>query len=428
MTKKNLETLHIADIALELEKMELREAVMAFRVLPKDQAADVFAYLEHDTQQGIVEGVADEEIGAIMEELFLDDAVDFIDEMPANVVSRVLAIVPAEKREAINTFLQYEDDSAGSIMTVEYVALKEDSTVQEAFLHIKEKAIDKETIYTCYVIDPERRLLGTVSVRSLLLADETALIGDVMSRNVISATTTDEKEQLVSDFVRYSLLAMPIVDSENRMVGIVTVDDVLDVQEEEATKDFEMMAAVSHSETPYLKTSVLSLTKNRVVWLLLLMLSATVTGAIITAFEDALAIVPALVAYIPMLMDTGGNAGSQSSTLIIRSMAVGEIGLGDILRVLWKEIRVATLCGAALVVANMARMMLMGQTLILAVTVSLALYLTVIMAKTVGCLLPMAAKKLHLDPAVMASPVITTVVDAASLGVYFWLAKVLLHI
>ena len=426
--RQALNDMHVVDIADVLGEMDEQLVVKVFRMLPKDMAAEVFAYLSHDVQQEIIEGIADREIGGIIDELFLDDAVDFIEEMPANVVRRVLAAVPKEKRDIINHFLKYPDDSAGSVMTIEYVSLKKDITIHEAFTQIREKAIDKETIYTCYVIDSDRRLIGTVSARTLLLATPTDLIGDIMERNLISAATTDDKESLVNDFVKYSLLAMPIVDSENRLVGIVTVDDALDVQEEEATEDFEIMAAMSPSDEPYLKTTVWSLTKNRIPWLLILMLSATVTGAILAGFEDALAALPALVIYIPMLMDTGGNSGAQSSTLIIRGMAIEEIALSDVWRVLWKEIRVAVLCGAVLVLVNFVRIMLVSRDWVMAVTVSLALYLTVIMAKTVGCLLPLAAKKMRLDPAVMASPVITTIVDAGALGVYFTLAKVLMKL
>lgn len=426
--KETLYAMHVVDIADELEDMDGQVAVKVFRMLPKDKAAEVFAYLSSDVQQKIVEGIADQEISGIIDELFLDDAVDFIEEMPANVVRRVLAAVPKNKRDIINHFLKYPEDSAGSIMTIEYVALRKALTVREAFEQIRAKAIDKETIYTCYVMDENRHLIGTVSARTLMLADPGDVIGDIMDPNIIFTSTTEDNESLVADFMKYDLLAMPVVDSENRLVGIVTVDDVLDVQEEEATKDFEMMAAISPSDEPYLKTSVWALTKNRVIWLLLLMLSATVTGAIISGFEDALAVMPALVAFIPMLMDTGGNAGSQSSTLVIRGMAIEEIEISDTLRVLWKEIRVAVLCGAALVAVNFTRIMLMNRNWQMALTVSLALYATVIMAKSIGCILPLGAKKLRMDPAVMASPVITTIVDAGALAVYFSLAKVILHI
>ncbi|MDR1060000.1 MAG: magnesium transporter [Clostridiales bacterium] len=426
--KETLSGMNTVDIADELERLDEQSALKAFRMLHKDEAAEVFAYLSRDVQQNIVAAITDSEIGGIINDLFLDDAVDFIEEMPASVVNRVLASVPVSKRNMINQFLKYPEDSVGSVMTVEYVSLKENYTVDVAFRRIRSTGLNKETIYTCYVTDRERRLLGEVSARELLLSKPDALIRDIMDANVIFAATSDDRESLANDFRKYGLLAMPVVDNENRLVGIVTVDDVIAVQEEEATEDFELMAAMSPSEAPYLKTSVWALTKNRVVWLLLLMLSATVTGAIISDFEESLAVLPTLVAFIPMLMDTGGNAGSQSSTLVIRGMALEEVALGDVWAVLWKELRVALLCGAALVAVNFLRVVLTGQGWVLALTVSVALYVTVVMAKAVGCLLPMGAKKLGLDPAVMASPVITTIVDAGALIVYFALAKSMLHI
>jgi magnesium transporter len=418
------------DIAEVFEDLDVpdEQVIKLFRLLPKDIAAEVFAYLEPDTQQNIVVYISDKEISSIMDDLFIDDAVDFIEEMPANVVKRVLAVVPLERRETINHFLKYKEDSAGSVMTIEYIALKRDSTVKAALDEIRKTGWDKETIYTCYVIERDRRLCGTISLRKLLLNDDSVHLETIMNTKIISTTTDTDKETVANDFRKYSLLSMPVVDTENRLIGIVTVDDVLTVQEEEATEDFEIMAALSPSEEPYLKTSVWQLTRHRVVWLLLLMLSATLTGSIISSFEDGLAALPALVAFIPMLMDTGGNAGSQSSTLIIRGMALNELEPSDILLVIWKEIRVALLCGLTLVAANFARIILMHGDPMIAVTVSLALLCTVIMAKVVGCVLPIIAKKCRLDPAVMASPVITTIVDACALIVYFLLAKQLLHI
>ena len=426
--RQMLNDMNVVDIADELMELNGDMAVTVFRMLKKDKAAEVFSYLDHTAQQNIVSAITDSEIGTIMDELFLDDVVDFIEEMPASVVTRVLENVPESKRKLINQFLKYPEDSAGSIMTIEYVELKPQMTVKQALAHIRRTGVDKETIYTCYVVGAYRRLKGIVTVRQLLLSNDDALIGDIMDKNIISATTTEDRETLVNDFGKYDLLAMPVVDGENRLVGIVTIDDAFEAQEEEATEDFEIMAAISPSEEPYLKTSVFTLTKNRILWLLLLMLSATVTGGIITSFENALAVMPALVASIPMLMDTGGNAGSQSSTLIIRGMAVDEISLNDSLTVLWKEVRVAVLCGGVLAAVNLARIMIMGGGAVMALTVSLALYATVILAKSVGCMLPMLAKRLKLDPAVMASPVITTIVDAGSLLLYFALAKVILGI
>jgi magnesium transporter len=429
VTKEALSAMHVVDIAEGMEDLDEQDAIKVFRMLPKDMAAEVFAYLPHDVQQSIVEGIADREIGPIINELFLDDAVDFIEEMPANVVRRILAAVPRQKRDIINQFLKYPEDSAGSVMTIEYVALKKTLTVEKAFKEIRAKAIEKETIYTCYVIDADRRLIGSVSVLALLIADPGQLIGDIMDTNIISAQTTEDKEDLVSDFGKYDLLAMPVVDSENRLVGIVTIDDALDVAEEEATEDFSIMAAVTPSEDPYMKTGVLTLSRNRIPWLLVLMVTAMLTGTIISYFELRLDGLFGLMAFVPLLMDTAGNAGCQSSTLIIRGMAVGDIELRDVLRVLWKETRVAVICGAALVVVNVLRMVLfMGSDMPMALTVSLTLYLTVLLAKTIGCMLPMGAKKLRLDPAMMAAPVITSIVDASALLIYFSLATVILRI
>ncbi|MDR0862700.1 MAG: magnesium transporter [Oscillospiraceae bacterium] len=427
--KSALAEMNPVDVAEEFDELDDSASVVKlFRVLPKDTAADVFAYLSHDRQQEIVSAIKDKEVARIIDDLFLDDAVDFIEEMPAFVVKRVLSNLPPEKRDAINHFLKYPENSAGSIMTIEYIDLKAHLTVAETFEKIRAEGVDKETIYTCYVIDAARRLVGTVSVRTLLLSLPTDTIGEIMERSIISATTYDDKETLANDFRRYGLLAMPVVDNEKRLVGIVTFDDVMTVQEEEATEDFELMAAMSPSDEPYLKTSVLKLTQNRILWLMLLMLSATVTGSIISGFEDALAVMPALVAFIPMLMDTGGNAGSQSSTLIIRGMALDEIRLSDVFRVLWKEVRVSLLCGGALAAVNFLRIVLLQHEPTVALAVSLAILATVVLAKTVGCLLPMGAKLLRLDPAVMASPVITTVVDAGALLLFFAFAKGLLGV
>ncbi|MCL2031318.1 MAG: magnesium transporter [Oscillospiraceae bacterium] len=427
--RRLLDTLNIVDVAEALGDMEKQMAVRVFRMLPKDKAADVFAYAAPDTQLDIVQAITDHEIKEIVEEMFLDDAVDFIEEMPASVVHRILAAVPEGKREMINTFLRYPEDSAGSVMTVEFIELKLGTTVRDAFIQIRNTGLDKETIYTCYVIDRARVLLGIVTVRALLLAGPGDLIDDIMDTGVISARTTDDQESLANSFRRYGLLAIPVVDGESRLVGIVTIDDALTVQEEEATEDFEIMAALSPSETPYLKTGVLKLAGNRIPWLLLLMLTATFTGMVISGFEHSLSILPVLVTFIPMLMDTGGNSGSQSAVLVIRGMALGEVKMSDLLSVWWKEVRVAALCGAVLATVNFARVLLFTRDAgaILALTISLALYATVLVAKTVGCLLPMAAKRLKLDPAVM-SPVTTTVVDVVSLIIFFSLARVILRL
>jgi magnesium transporter len=427
-SKQLIEDMNIVDIAVLLEEMDKHSAIETFRMMHKDKAADVFAHLSHDMQQYIVEAISDPEIKNIIDDLFLDDTVDFIEEMPANVVKRVLANVTKDQRDLINQFMKYPDDSVGSIMTIEFVELKAKYTVAKAFDQIRKTGVDKETIYTSYIIDANRKLLGAVSARALLLADQTQKVTEIMDTNIIFANTMDDKETLAINFNKYGLLAMPVVDNEHRLVGIVTVDDAFAVQAEEATEDFEIMAAISPSEEPYLKTSFLKLARNRIFWLLLLMLSATITGTVISRFENALTALPVLIAFIPMLMNTGGNAGSQSAVLIIRGMALSEIKMPDILAVWWKEIRVAVVCGAALVLINFTRIVLLNHNIILAVTISLTLYATVIMAKTVGCLLPMAAKQCRLDPAVMASPVITTVVDAVSLIIFFNLAKVIMRI
>ena len=419
-----LSGMNTVDIAEIFELLEREKIIQLFRLLPKPIAADVFAYVDSDHQQTIVEALTDTEIGEIMTKLFVDDAVDFIEELPANVVKRVLQNVPPEKRKQINQILQYPDDSAGSIMTTEYVDLREDSTVREAFDAIRNTGLNKETIYTCYVIRRDRLLVGVVSAKTLLLARPQDRIADIMDTNFVFAHTTDDQEAAADQFQKYDLLAMPVVDKEQRLVGIITFDDIVDVIVEESTEDIEKMAALAPSDDPYLKTGIVRLARNRIIWLMVLMLSATITGSIISSFQDSLAILPILVAFIPMLMDTAGNAGSQASTLIIRGMAVGEISLKDIFRVVWKEIRVGALCGLALGFINLVRIYLLnGRNLMLSFTVTLSLFCTVIVAKTIGCSLPMLAKRLKIDPALMASPMITTIVDAISLTIYFTMAK-----
>jgi magnesium transporter len=422
---KNLfSQMNTVDIAEIFEDLDRERTVQLFRILPKSTAADVFAYMDADQQQLTVESLTDTEVGEIMNGLFVDDAVDFIEEMPANVVKRVLQNVPNEKRKIINQLLQYPDDSAGSIMTTEYIDLLADATVQEAFGVIRTIGINKETIYTCYVRQRDRLLVGVVSAKTLLLACPQDKIGDIMDTGIVFAYTTDDQEAVAALFKKYDLLAMPVVDREKRLVGIITIDDIVEVIEEENTEDFEKMGALNPSDEPYLKTSIVKLARNRILWLMVLMLSATVTGGIISSFESSLAVLPVLVAFIPMLMNTGGNAGSQSSTLIIRGMAVGEIALTDIIKVIWKEVRIGTLCGIALGLVNFVRIYLMnGKNLLLSAAVTLSLFCTVLMAKSVGCMLPMLAKKLNIDPAIMAAPLITTIVDAASLVMYFSIVK-----
>jgi magnesium transporter len=415
-----------ADIADVIENLSKERLVRIFRFLPKQMAALVFSYCDSDDQQIIIEALSDREIGDIMNSLFVDDAVDVIEEMPANVIKRLLRTVPSEKRNLINQILQYPEDSAGSIMTTEYVDLSERTTVSEAFGEIRKTGINKETIYTNYVVTPDSLLVGIVSAKDLMLADPEQKIGDIMEPNFVFAYTVDDQEAVATLFKRYGLLALPVVDKERRLVGIITVDDVVKVIEEENTEDFEKMAALNPSEEPYLKTSVLKLTRNRIVWLFFLMLSAAITGSIITGFEDALAVLPILVAFIPMLMDTGGNAGAQTSTLIIRGMALGEIQFSSILPVLWKEIRIGLLCGLGLGAVNFLRIYFMqGKNLFLAATVTLSLMVTIVMAKSMGCILPMVAKKLKVDPAIMAAPLITTIVDGASLAVYLSMARLM---
>jgi magnesium transporter len=425
--KDYLTEIDIVDISDIFEELPEIEVVKLFRLLHKNKAAEVFAYLSPEKQQIIVEAITDTEISKIMNELFLDDAVDFIEEMPANVVTRVLKNVSTKTRNLINHFLQYPEDSAGSIMTIEYVELKESLSVKEAFDYIRKTGEDKETIYTCYVIGNDRKLVGVVEVKSLLLANPTDLIKDIMKKVVKFAYTTDDQEKLVTDFRRYGLLAMPVVDKEERLVGIVTIDDAVDILEEENTEDFQKMAALAPSDEPYLKTGTFNLAKNRIVWLLVLMLSATVTGFIISGFENAIILVPALVAFIPMLMDTGGNAGAQVSTLVIRGMALHEIETKNFFLVLWKELKVSIVVGFVLALVNFIRIWVMYD-MSLALVVSITLYFTVIIAKTFGSILPIIAKIVKLDPALMASPIITTIVDASALIVYFLVAKIFLRI
>ena len=411
------------DVAAFMEELDSERTVIVFRMLPKDLAMDVFAELPVENQQHIINSITDQELSEIMEELYVDDAVDMVEELPAAVVRRVLKSTTPDTRKLINQFLNYPENSAGSIMTAEYVGLKKTMTVEECFAYIRKHAVDSETIYTCYVMDEGRHQDGVVTVKDQLMNPYETKVGDIMDTHVIKAYTTEDQEQVADTMNKYDLLSLPVVDSEDRLVGIVTVDDVMDVMEEEATEDFEKMAAMLPSEKPYLKTGVFQLAKNRIPWLLILMLSSTITGGILLKYENAFAAVPLLVSFVPMLMDTGGNCGSQSSTMIIRGMAVGEIAVTDILRVVWKEVRVGVLVGVVLSLVNFIRLMLQypGNTMI-CLTVVLSLFCTVVAAKTIGCVLPIAAKTLKMDPAIMASPLITTIVDAVSLMVYFDLA------
>jgi magnesium transporter len=427
-TLKNLLSgMNALDISEIFSDLDREQMVHIFRILPKVTAAEVFAHIDNDQQQMIVEVLTDMEIGEIMDKLFVDDAVDFIEEMPANVIKRVLRNVKPEKRALINHLLQYPEDSAGSLMTTEYVDLHENATVRKAFGYIRRTGVSKETIYTCYVIRRDHLLVGVVSAKTLMLARPWDRIGDIMDKSFVFAYTTDDQEVIADKFRKYGLLAMPVVDKEHRLVGIITIDDIVEVIVEEATEDIEKMGALAPSDEPYLKTSAFKLAKNRFVWLLALMLSATITAGIIASFEDSLAVLPVLISFIPMLMGTAGNAGAQSSTLIIRGMAVGEIRLKDILRVMWRELRVGSICGLALGSINLVRIYFMNnRNFTLSLTVTLSLFFIILMSKTIGSCLPIIAKKMKIDPTVMAAPLITTIVDAGALLVYFAIAKIIL--
>ena len=418
-----LSEMNEVDVAAFIEELDPEKTVVVFRMLPKELASDVFACLELDKQQHIVSSITDKELTNIIEDLSVDDAVDMVEELPANIVKRVLQNATPETRSQINEFLKYPENSAGSIMTAEYIGLRKTMTVEDAFAYIRKHGVDKETIYTCYVMDNKRTLEGVVTVKDLLMNPYETLIEDIMDTRIIKARTTDDREDVVDLFNKYDLTTLPVVDTEDRLVGIITVDDAVDVMEEEATEDFEKMAAMMPSEKPYLKTGVFEMAKHRILWLMILMISATVTGSILAKYEAAFALLPILVTFVPQLMDTGGNAGSQASTMIIRGMAVGDIDLGDVLKVLWKEIRVGFICGMTLALINLIRIMIMypGQLRVALVVVA-SMFVTVIIAKCIGCLLPMTAQRLGIDPAIMASPLITTLVDAVSLTVYFELA------
>ncbi len=420
-----------ADIAAMLEELELpgKELIQVFRMLPKTIAADVFSFLSIELEQTIITMLTDREAATIIDNLFADDAADLMEEMPANVVKRLLAQTTPETRRDINHLLQYPEDSAGSIMTVEFVDLKEDYTVAQAIERIRKVGIDKETINTCYVTNQYRKIKGTISLRMLLLSNTSDRIGDLMEENVITISTLMDQEEVSRQFQKYDFDAMPVVDSEQRLVGIITVDDVMDIIEQEATEDIEMMAAITPTDKPYMKTTVFETFKKRIPWLLFLMISATFTGKIIQSYEAALASYAVLTMYIPMFMDTGGNAGGQSSVTIIRSISLGEVQFRDMLRIIWKEIRVAALCGVTLAIVNFGKLLLIDHVgTQVAMIVCLTMIVTVLVAKLVGCTLPMLAKKIGFDPAVMASPFITTIVDAVSLVIYFQIATRMLGI
>ena len=430
-------TMNPSDVAGLFSGLEEKQIPLLFRLLPKEQAAETFVEMEPDAQALLIRGFSDNELKEVVSELYVDDAADLVEEMPANVVKRILSQADPEMRSSINQILRYPENSAGSIMTTEYVSLRPEMTVEEAILRIRRQGVDKETIYTCYVTAKDRTLMGLVTVKDLLLAeDDDTPIQELMITNLISVTTQTAQAEVARMVSKYNLLALPVVDGENRMVGIVTFDDAMDVMEDEATEDLEILAAMTPSEKSYLKSSPFDLFKHRIPWLLLLMVSATFTGMIITSFEDALSMLPVLTAFIPMLMDTGGNCGSQSSVTVIRALSLDELKFRDVFTVMWKEFRTAILCGMALSVVCFAKVLLvdrllMGNTsvsLLVAGVVCLTLGVTVVIAKFVGCSLPLLAKRLGFDPAVMASPFITTIVDALSLLVYFLFAKSLLHL
>lgn len=433
--KAIMSTLNPADIANIIENAEGRDVVALFRLLPQELASEAFAYIDSEQQEQLILAFTDRELREVIDDLFLDDTVDLIEEMPANVVSRILRNTDARTRAQINELLAYAADSAGSIMTPEYVYLKTNMTVEQSFAKIRQVGVAKETIYTCYVTE-ERKLVGVVSLLDLLTASYETVIADIMDTNVISVSTKEDKEEVAATFAKYDLLALPVVDGENRIVGIVTVDDAIDVLQEENTEDIEKMAAIVPTDKPYFKTGVFETVLKRIPWLLLLMVSATFTGMIITGFEDKLAAVVVLTSFIPMLMDTGGNAGGQASVTIIRGMSLGDIELRDVWSVIWKEIRVAVICGVTLAVINFGKMMLVDKLILgnaqisiaVAAVVCLTLVVAVFIAKLIGCSLPILAKAIGFDPAVMASPFITTIVDAISLLAYFMIAQAILKI
>lgn len=422
-------TMNAVDIAMLFDEMDDERIPLLFRLLPKELAAEVFVEMDDDSQELLIRGFSDAELKAVVDELYVDDAVDIVEEMPANVVKRILKQADPEMRKMINNILQYPDDSAGSIMTTEYVSLRPEMTVEDAIKRIRRNVVEKETIYTCYVTDKNRTLIGMISLKELLIAEDDTIIEDIMETNVICVDTLTDQEEVAQMFNKYNFMALPVVDKETRLVGIVTFDDAIDVMEEETTEDIEKMAAIVPSDKPYLRTGVFETWKQRIPWLLILMISATFTSMIITSFENALAAQVVLTAFIPMLMDTGGNSGSQAAVTIIRGISLGEIEFRDIFRIIWKEFRVALLCGSVLALANFLKLLFIDRIGIhVAAVVCITLLLSVIIAKIVGSTLPLLAKKIGFDPAVMASPFITTIVDALSLVVYFKIATILLGI
>ena len=431
-----LVTMNAVDVAAIFDDMPEAKLPLLFRLLPKELAAETFVEMDPEAQELLIRGFSDNELKEVVDELYVDDAVDIVEEMPANVVNRILKQADPEMRKMINEILKYPDDSAGSIMTTEYVSLRPNMTVEEAIKRIRRVGVDKETIYTCYVTETNRKLIGMISMRTLILADDDDVIEDIMESNVISANTLEDQESVAQMFTKYDFSALPVVDQENRLVGIVTVDDAIDVLQEETTEDFEKMAGMAPSDKPYLRTGILETWKSRVPWLLVLMLSATLTSMVLTSYETSLAACTALTAFIPMLTGTGGNSGTQASTAVIRGLSLGEVEFSDTLQVIWKEIRVAVMCGVTLAACNFVKLMTVdrillhntGVTATVAFVICLTMVFTVLCAKTVGSLLPLLAERIHLDPAVMASPFISTVVDVVTLIIYLQVARAILHI
>ena len=420
--KKILNELNSADIPGILEEFDKEYVIRIFRLLSKEQAGEAFSYMESDMREKLLEDLTDRELKSVIDELFMDDTVDLIEEMPSNVVKRILKLVNKEDRNTINELLKYPEDSAGSIMTTEFIDLKENMTAEQALKRIRKIGTDSETIYTCYVLTEKRILKGIINIKDILIAPKEKLIKELMETNIISANTLEDQEEVAKKFDKYDFYALPVVDNESRLVGIITVDDAINVLQDEAQEDFEKMAAITPTEEGYFETSVWKHAKNRIVWLLILMLSAAITGNILAQYEAAFAVAPLLVAFIPMIMGTGGNCGSQSSTLIIRGLATDEIKLKDISRVIWKEIRVAFIVGVALAIVNAIRVIIQYRDIQLAIVLGITLIVTTIVSKVLGCVLPMLAKRLKLDPAIMAAPLITTLVDVCSILVYFQVA------
>ncbi len=428
--REYLKTINSADFPSIFESVDEDKIIMIYRLLSKEKAAEVFVELEHDNQEKLIGYLTDTEIKNVMNEIYMDDAVDLIEEMPSNVVKRILTNTKPANRKIINELLKYPDDTAGTLMTTEFIDLKENMTVADAFEFIKKKALKKETVYNCYVLTIDRKLLGIIDIKDLLVADRDKLIKDIMDTNVIKVNTLEDQEEVARMFDKYNYVALPVVDQENRLVGIITIDDAIDVIQEEATEDFEKMAAITPDDDndSYLKTGVFKHAKSRIIWLLILMLSAMLTGQVIENFEAAISTLPLLVAFIPMIMDTGGNCGSQASTLIIRGLAMNELSTKDIFKAIWKELRVSIVVGIVLAIANSIRIMVQYHDIKIAIVVGITLICTVMMAKLLGCVLPMIAKKLKLDPAIMAAPLITTIVDTLSVLVFFNIATLIFNI